>query len=193
MADVNDYWESRQEILYYQVVRILTQAISQGAESLIDVGSAGCPYLEWYGHVPYRTSIDLRRPYEAAGVQSLVGNFLDWTPDRKYDVATCLQVLEHVAKAREFAQKLLATAAVVVISVPYKWPHGHTKSHVQDPVDERKMLGWFDREPNFSYIVNELKAPVQRLVCVYDSFATPWDSLNKRASLLKRAAASRGP
>jgi hypothetical protein len=183
-----DYWEERKNILYYQVVRILVDDIGQGAASIIDVGSAGCPYVDWFPSIPIRSSIDLRRPYVASGVRSFTGDFLDWEPDRRYDVVTCLQVLEHVPNAASFAQKLLSIGNTVVVSVPYKWPEGHTKSHVHDPVDETKMRDWFGREPNFSYICTELLAPVTRLVQVYESSPNPWRGLNQRRRRIEQGA-----
>ena len=106
----------------------------------------------------------------------------------QYDIVTCLQVLEHVRPAEEFAQKLLAVGNTVIVSVPYKWPFGKTASHVQDPVDEEKLFSWFGREPNFQYMCTELTAPVQRLVQVYDDFPEQWHSLSKRDSLIKAKA-----
>jgi len=183
-ASANQYWEERKDILYYQVVRTITGHISKRAKSIIDVGSAGCPYLDWFGHIPQRTSIDLTRPYEAEGVSSYTGDFLKWKADRHYDIVTCLQVLEHVPDAAAFAQKLLSLGKVVVVSVPYKWPAGKTKSHVHDPVDEGKLLSWFGRRPNFEYICREVKAPVERIVQVYDEFPDSWSALNRRDGII---------
>ncbi|MBL0407490.1 methyltransferase domain-containing protein [Microvirga aerilata] len=179
----NSYWEARKDILYYQVARVITSHLSKKAKTIIDVGSAGCPYLDWFSHVPMRTSLDLKRPYEAKGVKSITSNFLTWEPDRKYDIVTCFQVLEHVPDAEGFAQKLLEVGGIVIVSVPYKWPKGRTKSHVQDPVDEEKMLSWFHREPNFQYVCREVVAPVNRLIQVYDLMDGPWDALGRRDRL----------
>ena len=186
LTDANAYWGGRQDYLYYQVIRILVRSISNGSESIIDVGSAGCHYLEWFDHVPHRTSVDLTRPYVAPGINSFTGDFLKWEPDRKYDVAICLQVLEHIPPIEDFVKKLVSVGKTVVISVPYKWEAGRTPSHVNDPVDEEKLRRWFGREPNFSTIVTELVSPVQRLICVYDPFPNKWRSLNHRQNIVNR-------
>lgn len=181
------YWEKRKAILYYQVVKIIVGHLSQGAESIIDVGSAACPYLDWFDHVTVRTSIDLKRPYVAKGIKSVTGDFLKWTPDRKYDVVTCLQVLEHVPPAEKFAQKLLTTGKVVIVSVPYRWPKDHTESHVHDPVNRSKLRSWFGREPNYEYICSELMAPLSRIVQVYDGVVSErYTSLRQRDAILRR-------
>lgn len=49
----------------------------------------------------------------------------------------------------------------VIVSVPYMWEKGRTKSHVQDPVDMEKLTRWFEREPVFCNIVDE------RLIAVF--------------------------
>ncbi len=185
LSAADQYWEERKDLVYYQIVRMLVADLSTGARTMLDVGSGNCPYLDWFPGVPERTSLDLRRPYDGAGVTPVKANFLEWQPGRKFDLVSCLQVLEHIPDARGFAQKLLEVSKVLVVSVPYKWPLGHTKSHVHDPVDEAKLLAWFGREPNYSYLCREVKANVSRLIHVYEEFPEPWDALNRRRKLVK--------
>lgn len=179
------YWKARQDFIYYTVVRVIASNISKGKTSVLDVGSNGCPTLEWFDSMPDRTSLDLRKPYVADGITSHTEDFITWEPDRRYDVVTCLQTLEHVPNATAFARKLLAVGESVIVSVPYKWPEGKTRGHVHDPVDEDKMEEWFGRKPNFQYICTELMAPVERLICVYDPFERPWVSLRNREKVLQ--------
>ena len=176
------YWERRKDFLYYQVVRILAEELAQGAGSVLDVGSRGTPYLEWFEDVPVRTSLDLVVPYTAEGITSITGDFLTWTPDRRYDLVMCLQVLEHVPDAKAFAHKLLASGRIVIISVPYRWrPGGHERHHIHDPIDVRKLQGWFGRKPNHAYLVREPRRGTERLVCVYEEGTRVWMSLDQRA------------
>lgn len=191
METAADYWEKRKDTLYYQVVRVLVARLSKRASSMLDVGSAGCPYLDWYTDVKHRTSIDIKRPYEAPGIKSVRDDFLKWKIRKRYDVVTCLQVVEHVQDPTSFATKLLAAGRIVVVSVPYKWPEGQTASHLHDPVDETKMNLWFGRPPNFSYICTEVVAPVQRLIQVYDEFPDTWSALNRRDGILNDRRASK--
>jgi hypothetical protein len=39
---------------------------------------------------------------------------------------------------------------------------------VHDPVDEAKLFSWFDRDPNYSYVVKEPFTKARRIVCYYD-------------------------
>ncbi len=180
-----DYWKRRQDTLYYNVVRVLTSGLSKKAASMLDVGSGGCPYLDWYPHIARRVSLDADIPYEAAGIESVRENFLAWDTSDQFDIVTCLQVLEHVRKPDVAARKLMRLAPVVVVSVPYRWPAGQTEGHVNDPVDEEKMASWFGREPNFSYICREVTASRERLICVYERQGRPWKSLEERRVLRK--------
>jgi hypothetical protein len=174
------YWERRRDLLYYQVARILATGLATDADSVLDVGSHGAPYLEWFEDVPHRTSLDLVEPYRAPGIESITSDFLTWVPDRRYDLVMCFQVLEHVPDARSFARKLLATGRIIVISVPYRWRAGASRNHVQDPVTMRKLVGWFGRRPDFTQLVREPKQGTERLVCVFDEQPRPWTSLAHR-------------
>ena len=187
------YWEARKNFLYYQVVRIIATGLADDAKSVLDVGSSACPYLDWFPNAEHRTSLDLKKPYIAEGIQPVVTNYLKWTPDRQYDLVLCLQVLEHVPSAGDFAQKLLASGKIVVASVPYKWAAGSVSAHKHDPVDEAKMRKWFGRDPNFSYICTEVNSGARRLICVYDSIPQKWRSLKQRAIIMGKPIPQSGP
>jgi hypothetical protein len=179
----NAYWESRQDLLYYQVVRQLIKGLAPDADSMLDVGSAGCPYLDWFRHIPVRVSVDIDRPFAGEGITAIKADFVDWQPDRDFSVVTCLQVLEHVEQPAIFARKLLAAGRIVIVSVPHLWLPGTVDSHRHDPVTERKMRAWFGREPNFSYICREVLVRSHRLIQVYEQSPFIWTNLTKRASL----------
>jgi hypothetical protein len=183
-SEIEKYWEDRKDQLYYQAVRVLTSHLGENAGSILDVGSAACPYLEWYPWIPTRTSIDLRNPYRSPEIRGIVADFLEWQPDQTYDIVTCLQVMEHVPDAGRFAQKLMEVGRTVVVSVPYKWRAGSNASHVHDPVEEGKMRSWFRRPANFSYIIREVLSDSRRLIQVYErDNEDKWPSLRawKRA------------
>ena len=74
---------------------------------------------------------------------------------KRYDLAICLQVLEHVPQVEAFARKLFDISSSVLISVPYKWPKGNVKGHIHDPVDEAKLRSWTQRKPDYQIIVTE--------------------------------------
>jgi hypothetical protein len=163
----NRYWENRSEFVYLFVAKTISQLIASNANVVADVGSNGTPILEWFPNVPFRYSVDLRKPYRAENIRSIKKDFLNWKPTRKVNVLTCLQVMEHLAQPELFAIKMLSLAEICVVSVPYMWPAEKNKYHLHDPVDEAKMLSWFGREPNFAYIAREISTE-SRLIHVYD-------------------------
>lgn len=181
------YWEKRKHLVYYNIVRILVDGLSKDCRSMVDVGSGNCPYLDWFSHIPERVSIDAIRPYSAPGITSVKADFLSWDPGRRFDIATCLQVIEHVPDAAAFARKLLDISETLVISVPYKWKAGQTPGHVHDPVDEAKLMDWFGTKPCYSYLCREVTGNIFRLIQVYDRRTPqPWSSLKERERLLSR-------
>ncbi len=180
-----EYWAARSQSIYLFAVYELVRGLGQGANAIIDVGSAACPYVDWFDWIPHRTSLDLRKPYSSPSVTSIKSDFLEWSPDKYYDIVTCLQVLEHIPDARSFAQKLLSVGQIVVISVPYKWKPGRNTTHVHDPVNEDKLLDWFGRPPNFSYKVREVAKESPRLVHVYENNSDMlWTSISTRNKLI---------
>lgn len=163
------YWEERNDLIYYHYVDHVLRRTGAEARSLIDVGTGNCPYLEWWGWIPERVSVDIRVPYRSPRVRGLRGDIhaLDLP---RFDVCTCLQVLEHVPDAARFARRLLDLADLVIVSVPYLWPEGRTTGHLHDPVDEASLAGWFGRAPNWQIVVQEPfeAAKARRLIALYD-------------------------
>lgn len=184
--DTNSYWSSRKNILYYEVVRILASTIGADAKSILDVGSANCPYLDWFDWIDQRVSLDIENPYIADGIEAIKQDFLTWEAVEEYDVVLCLQVLEHVQDVEPFTKKLLDMGKTLIVSVPYKWDKLKTDEHIHDPVDKIKMRKWFGRDPNFEYVCSEVLAPVDRLIQVYESFEEPWSGLKQRDRIISR-------
>jgi hypothetical protein len=162
------YWEGRKNARYLNEVRRLVDEHGADAASILDVGSNGCPYLDWFGWIPRRVSIDLANPYADPGIESIRADFLEWETAERFDVVLCLQVLEHIPDAQAFARRLLAmTRRHLIVSVPYKWPAGRVAEHVHDPVDEAKVDAWFGRLSTTSTVVRE-RTGKARLVRWYD-------------------------
>jgi len=149
------YWRRRSQMFYYEYVRYLVRAFAADAESLIDVGSGNAEYIEDFYWIHTRHALDRKRPYSSAAVAGIQAEFLTFEPGRTYDFALCLQVLEHVKRAKPFAEKLFSVADRVMISVPYQWPPGLEKGHVHDPVDLDKLRHWTGRDPDYSVVVSE--------------------------------------
>lgn len=165
------YWERRQKARYLREVRRLVSEVGGDARSMLDVGSNGCAYLDWFGWIPRRVSVDIERPYSGPGIEGIRADFLSYKAPEPFDMTLCLQVLEHIPDARAFAQQLLASAQQhVVVSVPYKWAADRSQYHVHDPVDEAKLLAWFGRKPTFSKVIAERNG-TERIVCLYSQVA----------------------
>ncbi|MDI6025688.1 hypothetical protein QBK99_05665 [Corticibacterium sp. UT-5YL-CI-8] len=165
-----EYWDDRFDLLYYQAVDYIVRTVGTDARSIVDVGTGGCPYLEWFPWIERRLSIDIDKPYSSPTVQALNANILyDKVPDG-FDLCTCLQVLEHVPEAGRFARRLTELARTVIVSVPYKWPDGKTQGHLHDPVDMEKLTTWFGRAPNYHVIVEEPLRRIKnkRLIAIFD-------------------------
>jgi hypothetical protein len=167
------HWEKRKNFTYFQRVAELVRRHGSNAASILDVGSLDCPYLDWFDWIPRRVSLDLDKPFQSPTVEGIKANFFTWLPREKFDVVLCLQVLEHITNVGTFARKLVNTAPHVIVSVPYMWPKGASKFHVQDPIDEAKIDRWFGRAPAERFIcydrphpgIPEVKA--RRMVCYY--------------------------
>ena len=137
------YFEKRSKEPYYKYVRMLLGILSYNANSICDVGSNGVDLISWLP-CPNKVSIDLRNPFSGNGVEGIKGNFITYDFKTKFDIVTCFQVMEHIKsnQVHAFANKLLAvTEKLLIVSVPYMWAEGACRWHVQDPVDETKLLG----------------------------------------------------
>lgn len=161
---MDSYWKSRKECNYYKKVLEIIRKYDN-CESIIDIGSANTEVLK---DIPIKEKVclDINKLPANEGIRTIKHDFYKWTPDKKYDIVTCLQVLEHLNDPKTFTKKLLDLGnKVVIISVPYKWPKGFCKYHVQDPVDENKILSWTEKSCDESYIIED--ASVKRIICVY--------------------------
>jgi hypothetical protein len=187
------YWQKRSDLLYYRYIDFIIRTIGRDANSLIDVGSGNCPYLEWFDWIPNRVSVDIRVPYSSNSVNGIVGNIHDLSFTEDFDVCTCLQVLEHVPDAKKFSQRLLSLAKTVVVSVPYMWPilPKPAPGHVHDPVSYKKLSEWMGREANYKIIVTEPLSKGRsgrRLIAIYDrDRARVFDSKDKENRRLRES------
>lgn len=160
------YWDKRRQMLYYKAIFQVVSVVGKEARSIIDIGSAETDYVSWFGWIGEKAQLNLGFTGQLPGVERISTDFLSWEDERTFDVALCLQVLEHVPDPAAFCDRLQRTARRLVISVPYKWG-GNAPGHIHDPVDESKLQGWMGRKPNYSMIVREPFGPA-RLIAYYD-------------------------
>ena len=135
---VSNYVQRRQTQIYYRYVYRLVRGVAPRIDSVLDVGSGKTSCLEKFDWIPIRRTIDIAHPYTSEFVEGIKSDFLEYEVDEHYDLAICLQVLEHVPQVEKFTQKLFDVSRSVLISVPYRWPKGSIKGHIHDPVDESK-------------------------------------------------------
>ena len=157
------HYSQRVDLPYYRHVREILDSLGP-LESILDVGCLDAPTVMW-GDFRQRYTIDrLQRPV-LAGVRAIVGSWPDDWALGSVDVVTCLQTLEHVQRPVPFAAALFATARrAVIISVPYRWPAGRCKHHIQDPIDEAKLAEMTGRAPDRTIITD---GDANRLIAVY--------------------------
>ena len=186
------YFERRFQMPYYKYLRMLLGVLSYNTKSICDVGSNGVDLISWLP-CKEKVSIDLKKPFNGKGVQGIKADFITYDFQKKFDIVTCFQVMEHIDDnhIHAFANKLLSIAErLLIVSVPYKWPKGACKYHVQDPVDEAKFLSWFNvmdalLKPVFSRVIYDKEIDsfikkVTRLVVIFAAkeIAEALDSLN---------------
>lgn len=166
--DTRDYWEKRQGMYYYQIVREWIEELSPGAW-IVDVGSNITPVVAW-GDFARRTMLD-RRKFKKAypGIEQIEAGWLEYAIEGEADVVVCLQVLEHLTDTEvvPFARKLLTAGKHTIISVPYKWPEDDCRWHKQDPVDLDKLVSWTGIPPVKHHI--ETRDNKDRLIALFSS------------------------
>jgi hypothetical protein len=96
---------------------------------------------------------------------NIKADFMGFAPPTPFDLVLCLQVLEHLERPAAFAEKLLDTGRIVIISVPYGWPKGRSASHRHDPIDEDKLLTW-TKKPWIDHMVVRESNAEERLIVV---------------------------
>lgn len=138
----NTYWETRKRFRYYQVAIEMAKKYSPYGSAVLDVGSRDCEYITLLDSFVVKHAIDLKRTPAADGIVGIKMDFMQFVPDRVYDLVLCLQVLEHVSEPESFCAKLMETGKCVIISVPYMWREGTCATHLHDPIDEAKLLTW---------------------------------------------------
>lgn len=159
------YWQDRQQMRYYSQVLTFARQYAPSGGSVLDVGGRDCEYIAWFDWFQRKVVLDLKPPPPQPGVETVAGDFLAWQPAEPFDLVLCLQVLEHLVEPAPFCRKLLRSGRVAIISVPHLWPKGLCKYHMQDPVDEGKLLAWAGQPASEQVVVRD--GSRERLVAVF--------------------------
>lgn len=151
------YWQKRKGLRYYKVALELARKHCPKGMAVLDIGGADCEYISWFDWFPFKTRIDISPVASLCGAETIQSNFMDYHPRKQFDLVLCLQVLEHLASPVEFCNKLIKTGRILIISVPYRWPKGRCKSHVNDPIDEERLERWLGGNWRDKRIVRDRK------------------------------------
>lgn len=162
------YWQDRKDAVYIHVCRQLIEIMGHSAKAVADIGSNQTPTLDFFPGQPTKFSVDPGSPYENHDVISVREDFFNWTPPEPIQLASCLQVMEHVADVSSFAARMLEITEVALISVPYMEAPGLNKGHIHSRIDLERVSEWFGRRPNYHYIAEELSGG-KRIICVFDT------------------------
>lgn len=180
---------SRQYFRYYDSLYYAAMQFASDANSAIEVGCAADPFLkhlDWVDNrvcvAPYFVQYD--KPGESfttrgkgKEIRSVQADFMEYNPPRNevFDLLLCSQVLEHVPNPAAFMKKLITTAKVSIIAVPYDWkPCGESCNHVTNHITYDMLLEWSAPfVPIFSSIViekhNEQRGVGRRIIVVFDN------------------------
>ena len=140
------YWKDRQHYPYYAKVREWLEELGpQG--SICDVGAKDTPIAN-YGTFTERWIVDDDTVPPIPGITAIIkADWYKWVPPHRFDVITCLQVLEHVEDPRTFAEKIFQWTHTAIISVPYKWEPDKEGHHKHHHIDVRKFVEMTGRDP----------------------------------------------
>ncbi|KAL1515562.1 hypothetical protein AB1Y20_002182 [Prymnesium parvum] len=190
----SEYWRQRRYYLFYKHLLCVVWRYAARASSVLDVGSAVPPFINLLTWITNKTILgprfagnvakggaemySLERIQTKYGVGAIQADFLEWaSPDTARpaaamaaDMVLCSEVIEHVDQPQEFVRKLLKTAPVVILSVPYRWKAcDHVKCHHKVNSITREMIrGWAGRQPDAYDLVKESSGE-QRIICVFRS------------------------
>lgn len=175
----------RSRLRYYDAAMAMMLPFTANATSAVEVGCvkpAFVRHLSWVERkvcvAPYFAAYkgldsDARALDDDGDVEYVEADFLTWRGEEEddgiFDVAMSLQVLEHVVDPGAFLKKLLGTARVVVVSVPYMWADCKTKcNHRHHMISADTLKTWSGNvTPAVEIIVRERGNGASRLIAVY--------------------------
>jgi hypothetical protein len=168
---MKSYWNRRRERnkAYYKQIVNYSREFAADAQTSLDVGNYGCEYVYELDWIPKRTVLDVIEDMFSLDdrIEKIKADFLLWNPPHKYDLVTCLQVLEHFDDPMPFIDKLRQVQGnVLIVSLPYMWPTDHTPSHKHDPISLNTIHFWLGDNSVAETIITEENG-TQRWMGVY--------------------------
>lgn len=170
------YNNNRKKYTYYKVINEILNILEDENKTALDIGSCGVDVLGEH-KFKKRYSVSLSGSINDDKTQGFEMDFFDFEPEKKLDIVTCFQVIEHVERAYDFTQKILKIGNTAVISLPYKWYKGHNYTHIQDPVDEKKIFSWTKLKPKHTFYVVDDNNYKCRIICIYGNLTREQNKL----------------
>lgn len=175
----------RRHLRYYDSLFYTAMQFGSKAKNAIEVGCGSDPFLQYVTWIPQKICV---APYFAAyneagkesvvrgGIQSVLADFMDYKLPNNvdtFDLLICTQVLEHVDNPKDFMQKLIRSAKISIISVPYNWNTCDFEKcgHKTHEISYNKTLEWsYPYVPIVHTIVEEKKkkSNKSRIILVFE-------------------------
>jgi len=175
----------RRHLRYYDSLFYTAMQFGSKAKNAIEVGCGSDPFLQYITWIPQKICV---APYFAAyneagkesvvrgGIQSVLADFMDYKLPKNvdtFDLLICTQVLEHVDNPKDFMQKLIRSAKISIISVPYNWNTCDFEKcgHKTHKISYNKTLEWsYPYVPIVHTIVEEKKkkSNERRIILVFE-------------------------
>ncbi len=146
---------NRKHLRYYDTLFYATLQYGANAKSIIEVGCASDPFIQYLDWIDQRTCVapyfveygDFAKTNKDLGtkITTVTADFMEYQlPNGKqFDLLLCNQVLEHVPDPASFMKKLIESATTSIISVPYNWEGcGEICNHKTDYITMSMLTEW---------------------------------------------------
>jgi SAM-dependent methyltransferase len=167
---------------YYDSLFYAAMQFGRKAKNVIEVGCGYDPFVQhmtWIPEkicvAPYFTSYGAKsKKGVGAEIEKVTADFMDFElpNDDAFDLLICSQVIEHVKNPKKFMQKLIRSARIAIISVPYQWkPCVGKCGHKSHEISYKQTLEWsYPYVPIVSTIVEEREDSTnnRRIVLVFE-------------------------
>jgi hypothetical protein len=104
-AQTKAYWEKRRNFQYFLEAIRLCRTYEGNASNVLEVGSRDTKFLERLYWIPKKVAIDKYISPTIANAENIQGDFMTWHEPHDFDLAICLQVVEHLKEVAPFAEK----------------------------------------------------------------------------------------
>ena len=169
----------RENFIYYDSLFYLALQFGRTAKTVLEVGCALDPFVQYLGWIPSKTcvapyrviyknaSLSASRPEQH--VDFIEADFVEFEVEKKWDLTICSQVVEHVLDPPTFVRKLVESAQTTIISAPYMWPEcGSRCNHLSHNITLETITTWAQpyKPQHHAVIEEQAKGPKSRRIIV---------------------------